>query len=97
MFVIRVIYRWTVPTAEQHEFAQWWHERTSEIRDSEPGAMGSALLRSTNDDSTMIGIARWQSVDHLNDFRRRVGSIRYAAASLDTIEIFDEVDDLTRN
>jgi len=93
--VIRVIYRWRVETARQGDFAAWWHEGTLRIRSTQPGAMGSTLLRTPDDDDLVIGIARWQSEEELTAFWERMSPLEFSGAVLASMEILEEIDHLT--
>ena len=93
--MIRVIYRWSVPPEAESDFLTWWHDGTMSIRNSHDGAMGSTLLRSTEAPTTFVAVARWRSREHLARFRRTAGVRPFAGATLETIEVFEEIDDLT--
>jgi len=93
--MIRVLYRWRVDEKRQEQFARWWHEGTLRIRDGNPGALGSTLCRSTSDQALIVGIARWESRSHLQRFWERTGKVEFPGATMEAIEILDELDDLT--
>jgi hypothetical protein len=93
--VIRVIYRWRVDGSRATDFATWWHEGTLRIRSTQPGAMGSTLLRAEDDGDRLIGIARWQSKDQLESFWERMSPLEFNGAVLESLEVLEEVDHLT--
>jgi heme-degrading monooxygenase HmoA len=93
--VIRVVYRWHVEAATESAFVAWWHEGTLGIRASQPGAMGSTLCRSIKDPGQLVGIARWESRAHLEAFWGGAGAVEFPGATLEDVEIFDELDHLT--
>jgi heme-degrading monooxygenase HmoA len=93
--MIRVIYRWRIDPATGADFAAWWHEATIRIRSAEPGAMGSTLLRSSDDEACVIGIARWRDTGHLTAFWERSDPLAFPGAVLQSREILEEVDHLT--
>jgi len=43
----------------------------------------------------MIGIARWESKDHLEGFWRQAGTVQFPGATMESIEILEELDHLT--
>ncbi|MEY2422033.1 MAG: hypothetical protein QOI95_2100 [Acidimicrobiaceae bacterium] len=92
--MIRVVYRWHLEPGSELNFARWWHERTVAIREAQEGSLGSVLLRAPADPSLFVGIARWLNVEHLEAFRRTIGPIHVDGATLDSMEILDEIDNL---
>jgi hypothetical protein len=57
--------------------------------------MGSTLLRSTEDDDCLIGIARWQNKDAVTAFWERMSPLEFPGAVLESLEILEELDHLT--
>lgn len=93
--MIRVIYRWRVNADRRAAFASWWHEGTLRIRSSRPGAMGSTLLRPEADDTHFVAVARWNARKDLEAFWQDPGGSDFPGADLESVEILDELDDLT--
>jgi heme-degrading monooxygenase HmoA len=93
--MIRVVYRWHVPTERRAAFAAWWHEGTLRIRAERPGALGSTLLAPLDDDEHMVAIASWRTKDELEAFWASVAGDGFDGARLVSTEVYDEVDDLT--
>jgi heme-degrading monooxygenase HmoA len=93
--MIRVIYRWSVDTDRRADFVSWWHDGTVRIRSSRPGAMGSTLLRPVTDDTHLMAVARWKSREDLEAFWENPGGSDFQGAVLESVEILDELDDLT--
>ena len=94
--MIRVIYRWNVDADRRGDFATWWHEGTLRIRSSRPGALGSTLLAPTTDEPHLVAVARWRSREDLESFWADPGGSEFPGAALVSVEIYDELDDLTR-
>jgi len=92
--MIRVIYRWRLVSGSDDLFRRWWHEGTSSIRRAQPGSLGSTLLQSSDDPSSFVGIARWQSRESLEAFWSTGTLLSFDGATLLSSEIFEELDDL---
>ena len=95
MAVIRVIYRWHVDADRHVDFARWWHEGTLRIRAAQPGSLGSTLCCSDADPDVYIGIARWRSRQDVEAFWTVSGSVSFDGAELESVELLDELDNLS--
>jgi heme-degrading monooxygenase HmoA len=93
--MIRVVYRWTVEPDRQADFATWWREGTLRIRSEMLGARGSTLFRPTNRDDELVAIAPWESEQQLAAFWKDPGGSDFAGAVLKSVEVLEELDDLT--
>lgn len=93
--MIRVIYRWRIDPEVTPDFVTWWHEGTLRIRSTQPGARGSTLLRSPDDEDCLVGIARWEDKEKLTAFWERMSPLEFPGAVLESLEILEEVDHLT--
>lgn len=60
--MIRVIYRWRVDPADFEQFESIWRVTTNRIHESVPGALGSFMLRSCTDESEVLTVAKWDSM-----------------------------------
>lgn len=92
--MIRVIYRWTVGTTSREPFIEQWQRLTQRIRTNFEGSYGSTLLQG-DDDTSLVGIARWASGAHLQAFRDQAGSLHLPGAHLDSMDVLTEVTHLT--
>lgn len=93
--VIRAVYRWSVPTDRRDDFATWWHDGTLRIRSTRPGALGSILLAPVDDADHLVAIARWRSRRDLEAFWAEPGGDPFEGATLVSVEVLDELDDLS--
>ena len=66
--MIRVIYRWKVPEANQSEFIEAWERATCEIRASTEGAQGSFCIVGADDPTEVLTIASWEALDQWQAF-----------------------------
>ena len=53
------------------------------------------MLRPGVDDTHLVAVARWKTREDLEAFWEDPGSSDFAGAHLESVEILDEVDDLT--
>ena len=93
--MIRVIYRWSVDPAAEDQFIDAWRAATERIRTHEPGALGSTLLRPADTSNTLVGFARWQQRDDVEAFWASGHATPLPGATLESIEILDEVEHMT--
>lgn len=94
--MIRVIYRWYVPPDRHDEFLRWWHDGTLRIRSEHPGAMGSTLCDPTSSGDRVVAIARWRSREALEQFWQHPGGSGVEGVDMESVEILEELDHLTR-
>ncbi|MGI8792662.1 MAG: antibiotic biosynthesis monooxygenase [Acidimicrobiales bacterium] len=92
--MIRVIYRWTIDAGSREPFIEEWERLTRWIRTEFDGSYGSTLLES-DEDSVLIGIARWASRSHLLAFRDQAGALHLPGADLESMELLAEIAHLT--
>ncbi len=97
--MIRVIYRWRVPTAEASKFRLAWEKTTTSIRETTPGARGSVLLHSTQDPTEFLTIARWDTLEDWQAFWKSSShsdmQSMHSFAELLSTEAFEELKDHT--
>ena len=93
--MVRVLYRWRVAPGRHEQFVSWWHHGTVRIRERQPGALGSTLCRTSDDAESFVGIARWESRTAVEAFWAQATGDGFDGAVLESIEVLDELDDLT--
>jgi heme-degrading monooxygenase HmoA len=96
--MIRALYRWEVAPGSEPAFRDWWHHGTLGIRRDRAGALGSVLLRSHDDPPAFVAVARWRSTADLEAFWESAGgpggAKAFPEATLVSVEVLDELDDL---
>lgn len=58
--MFRVIYEWSVPEHNFDHFKQVWESTTDNIHHTVDGALGSFMLRSSNNPQQILTIAKWR-------------------------------------
>ncbi len=66
--MLRVVYEWRVAPEDTEQFRALWARVTDQIHASTPGAMGSSMLRSVEDPSVILTVAKWTSYAAWKDF-----------------------------
>ena len=66
--MIRVVYRWRVAPENFTAFEQSWSATTNRIHETVPGALGSFLLRGVEDESVVLTVAKWDSLESWKTF-----------------------------
>lgn len=93
--MIRVIYRWNVAGSDTEAFTTEWQRLTGWIRDEFDGSYGSTLLAPNENQHSLVGVARWASLTHLQTFRDEAGSLHLPGAELMSMEILTEISSMT--
>jgi heme-degrading monooxygenase HmoA len=92
--MIRVMYRWTIKEGREAEFIRIWEEGTLKIQASCEGAMGSILLRSTDNPQHFFGMARWSSKEIWESAQRTMPILDLAGPRPESEYFFDELVDI---
>ncbi len=98
--MIRVVYRWKVNPENFENFKEVWVHTTNNIHETVPGALGSFMLRSTENETEVVTVAKWDSVESWKRFwvsdnpSEMVGMRRIGERV--SVTIYDEIDDFTR-
>ena len=66
--MVRVVYRWQVAPQDFEAFKETWRTTTNRIHESVAGAQGSFMLRSFENESEVITIAKWDSLESWENF-----------------------------
>ena len=66
--MIRVLYRWRVDPQDFARFEASWSATTNRIHETVPGALGSFLLRGFDDESEVLTVAKWDSLESWKAF-----------------------------
>lgn len=99
--MIRIVYRWQVAPKDFETFRGIWRETTNHIHASVAGALGSFMLRSTEDESEVMTVAKWDSLNSwrvfwANDDPREMRGMRRLGMRV-SVEIFEDIEDHTRS
>ena len=97
--MIRVIYRWEVRPKDFEDFRRVWTTITNRVHESVPGALGSFMLRSSDSDSEVLTVAKWESMESWKKFwgqknPEEMQEMRKLGKRV-SVEAYDEVDDHT--
>ena len=92
--MIRVMYRWTVKKEDQEEFVRTWEEGTLKIQTRCTGAMGSILLRSSENPEHFFGMARWPSKEIWQAAQRTMPLLDLQGPKPESEYFFDELVDI---
>ncbi|MDN4502424.1 antibiotic biosynthesis monooxygenase [Alteromonadaceae bacterium BrNp21-10] len=97
--MIRVVYRWRVSSHNFDEFNRVWKQTTDHIHESVAGAFGSLMLRSIDEKSEIVTIAKWDSLASWESFWGNENPIQmkkmHQIAKRMSVEVFEEVADRT--
>ncbi len=98
--MIRVIYRWQVEPENFDAFKKAWSATTNQIHESVPGALGSFMLRSCENGSEVLTVAKWDSMESWKKFWRssnpkEMEEMRKLGKRI-SVDADDEIEDYTR-
>ena len=99
--MVRVIYRWQVEPRDFEQFKKAWRRTTNGIHETVAGAQGSFMLRSCEDSSEVITVAKWDSLASWKHFFADSNPKQMTAMTKlgkrISVEAFEEIEDHTRN
>ena len=98
--MIRVIYRWYVSSENFERFKKIWSETTNRIHETVTGAQGSFLLRSFENETEVLTVARWDSLESWKSFwgdenPKEMEAMRKLGKRI-SAEVFEEIEEHTR-
>lgn len=88
------MYCWTVKKEDQEEFVRTWEEGTLKIQTRCTGAMGSILLRSSENPEHFFGMARWPSKEIWQAAQRTMPLLDLQGPKPESEYFFDELVDI---
>lgn len=98
--MIRVIYRWEVESENFEDFRRAWRRATNSIHETVPGAMGSFMLRSSDRNSEVLTVAKWQSAASWKAFwgknNPQAMEEMHRLGKRLSVNVYDEIEDHTR-
>lgn len=92
--MIRVMYRWTVKKDDAEQFVRTWEEGTLKIQTHCTGAMGSILLRSSENPEHFFGMARWPSKEVWEAAQQQMPLLNLQGQQPESEYFFDELVDI---
>ena len=98
--MVRVIYRWQVESENFEDFRKIWRATTNQIHASVAGAQGSFLLRSLENETEVLTVAKWDSLDAWKHFWKNENPKEMEAMNKIgkrlSADVFEEIEDHTR-
>ena len=98
--MVRVIYRWQVKAENFEEFKKIWSVTTNHIHASVAGAQGSFMIRSFENETDVLTVAKWDSMDSWQSFwgnenPESMEAMRKLGKRI-SVDVFEEIEDYTR-
>lgn len=97
--MIRVVYRWKVDPENFEEFKRIWSATTNRIHESVSGAKGSFMLQACENDSEVLTVAKWDSLESWQTFwgnsnPEEMEKVRKLGERI-SAEVYEEIEDYT--
>jgi heme-degrading monooxygenase HmoA len=89
------MYRWTVREEDREEFVRTWEEGTLKIQANCRGALGSILLRNSQNPEHFFGMARWPSKEIWEAAQRTMPLLSLQGPKPESEYFFEELVDIT--
>ncbi len=98
--MVRVVYRWQVAPENFEAFRKNWRAATNRIHDTVAGALGSFMLRSAENESEVITVAKWDSLESWQAFfadqnPEQMQAMRALGERI-SVQAYEEIEDHTR-
>lgn len=98
--MVRVIYRWQVKPEDFEAFKKIWRATTNRIHASVAGAKGSFMVRSFKNETEVLTIAKWDSLESWKGFwgdenPREMEAMRKLGKRI-SADVFEEIENHTR-
>ena len=98
--MVRVIYRWHVNSENFEQFKKTWTKTTNRIHETVAGAQGSFMLRSFENETEALTVARWDSLESWKSFwgdenPKEMEAMRKLGKRI-SAEVFEEIEEHTR-
>ncbi len=98
--MVRVIYRWQVKVENFDQFKKIWRRTTNRIHESVTGAQGSFMLRSIENETEVLTIAKWNSLSAWKSFwgnenPKEMEAMKKLGKRI-SVTAFEEIEDHTR-
>ena len=98
--MIRVVYTWEVSKENFKDFLETWRSTTNYIHENVKGALGSFMLRSPENQSEVVTIAKWESYKSWKNFfsgdnPEEMKAMRELGTRV-SVEVFDEIEDQSK-
>ncbi len=98
--MVRVVYRWQVVPQDFDSFIEAWRKTTNQIHETVAGAHGSFLLKSIDNQSEIVTIAKWDSLESWENFwgnsnPKEMEGLGMIGKRI-SVDVFEEVEDHTR-
>ncbi|WP_114416542.1 antibiotic biosynthesis monooxygenase family protein [Marinospirillum perlucidum] len=97
--MFRVVYQWKVEEVQFTDFKANWQQTTNRIHETVPGALGSFMLRSSEDPTEVLTIAKWKSRSDWEAFWQnenptQMQGMRQLGERV-AVKVYDEIEDFT--
>jgi len=98
--MFRVVYTWQVEPEDFEAFRDEWRITTNRIHETIKGARGSFMIRSVDNPSEVVTIAKWDSLEEWQTFwgnsnPEQMQTMKSLGKRV-SVEAFEEIEDYTK-